>query len=119
MAFRIAAGCFAILFLLSAAVQWNDPDLGLWIAIYGVAGGLAGAAAAGRAWLLPTAAATAAYAILFITWAPALAHTSWQAFDSVEMKTLEAEEVREAWGLAICLGFAGALLVREWLRRER
>jgi hypothetical protein len=40
----LAAWAMAALFALSAAVQWNDPDPWLWIAVYGasaVASGLA------------------------------------------------------------------------------
>ncbi len=35
--FKILGGVFAILFLISAVLQYNDPDPLLWIAIYGMA----------------------------------------------------------------------------------
>ncbi len=35
--FKFAGGVFAILFLISAVLQYNDPDPLLWIAIYGMA----------------------------------------------------------------------------------
>lgn len=35
---RIVALIFAVLFFISAALQFNDPDTLLWIAIYGFAG---------------------------------------------------------------------------------
>ncbi len=35
--FRFFGGVFVILFLISAVLQYNDPDPFLWIAIYGIA----------------------------------------------------------------------------------
>ncbi len=35
--FKFLGGVFAILFLSSAVLQYNDPDPLLWIAIYGIA----------------------------------------------------------------------------------
>ena len=35
--FKFLGGVFAILFLISAVLQYNDPDPLLWIAIYGIA----------------------------------------------------------------------------------
>ena len=35
--FKFSGGVFAILFLISAVLQYNDPDPLLWIAIYGIA----------------------------------------------------------------------------------
>ncbi len=35
--FKVAGGVFAFLFLISAVLQYNDPDPLLWIAIYGMA----------------------------------------------------------------------------------
>ncbi len=35
--FKVVGGVFAILFLISAVLQYNDPDPLLWIVIYGMA----------------------------------------------------------------------------------
>ncbi|MGB5499088.1 MAG: transmembrane 220 family protein [Maribacter sp.] len=35
--FKFLGGVFAILFLISAVLQYNDPDPLLWMAIYGMA----------------------------------------------------------------------------------
>ncbi len=35
--FKVVGGVFAILFLISAVLQYNDPDPLFWIAIYGMA----------------------------------------------------------------------------------
>ena len=34
--YRVFCAVMASVFLLSAAVQWNDPDPGRWIAFYGL-----------------------------------------------------------------------------------
>jgi hypothetical protein len=62
--FRIVAGIFCAIFLLSAAVQYNDPDPWIWIAGYLFPAALACAAVFGRArdcfW--PAAAGAGLYA---------------------------------------------------------
>ena len=35
--FKFLGGIFAILFFITAVLQYNDPDTLLWIAIYGIA----------------------------------------------------------------------------------
>ena len=114
MSFRIVAGFFALVFGLSIAVQFNDPDPALWIAIYAVAAVLATAAVFGRFWLVPTGAALACYLVLIGIWSPALADSSWAAFQVFGMSSLEEEEVREFWGLAICGVWTAALFWKAW-----
>ena len=41
---RIFASLFAVLFLVGAVVQWNDPDPYIWIAAYALASSLSVAA---------------------------------------------------------------------------
>ena len=45
---RRAAFFFAVLFLLAALLQWNDPDPAIWMAGYGLAAALSALAAIGR-----------------------------------------------------------------------
>ena len=91
MSFRIVAGFFVLVFGLSIAVQFNDPDPVLWIAIYAVAAVLATAAVFGRFWLVPTGAALACYLVLIGIW--------WS----------EHRDVRLAYA-ALCLPFAGLFM---------
>ena len=48
LALRIAHGVMTVLFLISAAVQYNDPSPAPWIALYLAAATATGLAAAGR-----------------------------------------------------------------------
>jgi len=89
-------------FLLSVAVQWNDPDPHLWMPIYGLAAALAGMAAAGRLPLWPNAAALGVFLALFALWAPSLVGARHEAFESFHMLAPEDEAPREAGGLALC-----------------
>ncbi len=45
---KITNGVLAILFIIFALLQLNDPDPWLWVAIYGAVGILCGATALGR-----------------------------------------------------------------------
>lgn len=110
--FRGFSIAFAFLFAFATVVQLNDPDAPLWVALYGVAFALTTAACFGRFSTLATALAVAGYAIALGIWSPALLRTSWDAVGSIEMKSPDHEEVREAWGLATCLAWSIALLVR-------
>ena len=100
--FRAAAAAMCGLFLLSVAVQWNDPDPWLWMPIYGLAALLAGQGAAGRLPFAANAAALVLYLVLFAIWAPSLVGARHQAFESWHMQAPEDEAPREAGGLALC-----------------
>ena len=99
---RAGAALMCALFLLSVAVQWNDPDPWLWMPIYGVAAVLAGLGAAGRLPVWPNAVALALFVLLFALWAPSLLGARREAFTSFTMRTAADEEPREAIGLALC-----------------
>jgi branched-subunit amino acid transport protein len=102
LAFRAFASVMCALFVLSVAVQYNDPDPELWMPIYGLAAALAGLGAAGRLPLRANAAALVVYLALFALWAPTLVGARHQAFESWRMQAPEDEEPREAGGLALC-----------------
>ncbi len=65
---RVFAAVCALLFAAAAAVQWNDPDPAIWIALYGAAAGLAGASA----WGAPSALLCFGLAALAGVWAASL-----------------------------------------------
>jgi hypothetical protein len=106
-AFRACAGVMCALFLLSVAVQYNDPDPWLWMPLYGLAAGLAGLGAAGRLPLRANAAAGVLYLALFAWWAPTLLEARPEAFESFHMRAPEDEAPREAGGLALCALWSG------------
>lgn len=93
MIYRIAAGLFALLFVLGGLVQYNDPDPGIWIATYVVAGAISGAAAAGKR---SAGYAAAGLALMTLVWGAVL---SWGVVS--EGQHFFDEEGREAMGLGI------------------
>lgn len=111
---RIVAAALALVFAVSAAVQWNDPDPLPWIAIYGAAAVLSGAFAARRTpapWLSAVVALAAAAWSLSI--APRVVGRVGFAelWTHVGMKTVVIEEGREAVGLAVVAVAMAALAI--------
>jgi hypothetical protein len=114
--FRVAAALMCALFVVSAAVQLNDPDPWLWIPLYGLAAALAGLGATGRLPFAPNAAALALFLVLFAVWMPSLFGARSEAFESWQMLAPEDEAPREAGGLALCALWSA---VQSWLARRR
>ena len=103
---------FSGLFLLGAAVQWNDPDPAAWIVAYLLGAALSlHAAIGGRAF-----GASATAAIVFAGWFASLAATipeaPEEAFTSFQMRETSHEEPREAIGLLLLAGWTGVLAIR-------
>ncbi len=113
---RIACLGFAVLFLVGAAVQWNDPDPLPWMLAYGLAAGLSAAAARGRFWPRSTALFALGMALWFLWLAPSLLGAPEEAFTSFRMRATSHEEPREAAGLAL-LAVWNAILARRGARR--
>jgi len=109
---RIASGVFTAVFLLSAAVQWNDPDPLPWIAGYLLAAGLSLAAALGRMWFLPSALAAGVFALWFLSLAGTLPGAPLEAFTSFRMRAAGHEAPREAIGLLLCTLWTAFLAAR-------
>jgi hypothetical protein len=105
-AFRAAAAVMTLLFLVSAAVQWNDPDPAYWIAIYGVAAILAARAAQGQLPLVPNAAALLVFAVLALRAFPHLLAAREDAFTHWPMHGERDELAREAGGLLLCAAWS-------------
>ena len=92
----------ALVFALSVAVQWNDPDPAYWMAIYGVAALLAARAAFGQLPLIPNAVACAGFTLLAVRALPDLLGAREQAFTHWQMLDSGDEVAREAGGLLLC-----------------
>jgi hypothetical protein len=109
---RLFAGLLNVLmtavFLLSVAVQYNDPDPLAWIIIYGLASALCLALALGRLrwWYALVTSVTA------LLWAAFLLPSFWrlvsaaEIFESIGMKTAPVEQARE---------FGGLMIVAAWM----
>lgn len=116
---RVAAGVFTAVFLLCAAVQWNDPDPLRWILAYLVAAMLSAAAATGRKLLLPNALAAGVFTIWFLSLASTIGAADTEAFTSFKMKEDRHEEPREAIGLALCAAWTATLAGLAWRATRR
>ena len=104
--------CVAL--LASVAVQYNDPDGLLWMAIYGAGAAACMGFALGRlrAWQALTVAVVA------LIWALTLIPDFWgqvqvgELFESIGMKTVAVERAREFGGLAIVFVWMSFLAAR-------
>jgi len=103
----------AALFVFAAAVQINDPDPWLWVALY-IAAASVSLAALWRPSQAVPAMLVAAIAILWAaTLVPAAARTSLpDLFQSWEMMSVEMEEGRELAGLTLVAAWTGYLALR-------
>ena len=115
LTWRIGNGVWAVLLILGALVQLNDPDPFVWVAVYLCASALSAAAAAGRlAWWPPAALAVAA-----VAWAALIAAGGIDESNPMkgpgglfESGPLAEEVVREGLGLLlIALGAATQAVV--------
>jgi hypothetical protein len=114
MFLRAANGLFALMYLFSAAVQYNDPDPLRWMAMY-----LAGAATC-VAWelrkmprVVPIAVGLVAFA--WSAWTLANVHLTapvGEALSDWHMHAGGSEELREGLGLAIVVAWMAVLAVK-------
>jgi hypothetical protein len=105
---------FLVIYLLSATVQYNDPDALPWIAVYLIAAGMCVLQYRRKHQrLLPRA-----LLVLCVVWMGSLlpdvvGQTSFsEIFASISMRTRAVEEAREIGGLLLIVIWAGALSFR-------
>lgn len=107
---KTLALAFAFLFVVFAAVQYNDPDPQVWVPIYGFAAMacIMAFARIGQVWFFGLMALGYGVAAVY-QWPPA-----FEGFllNEVGMKTVNIELARESGGLAIC---ALAMVLMGWL----
>ena len=110
MAFRIVSALMAVLFLWSAAIQFNDPDPLQWVLLYGAAGIAAALGTRGShrfPQALPALVGVAALVWALLIGSGSLGQVGLGGlFQSYEMKSQEVEEGRE---------FLGLLIVAVWM----
>jgi hypothetical protein len=109
--FRLLNAAMAALFFFGAAVQYNDPDPLVWIAIY-VAAAMASLLAAMRRlrWWFPAVVGTIAF-VWAATFLPAVLPNVRiaQLFAAWEMADTRVEEGREMYGLLIIFAYMAVL----------
>jgi hypothetical protein len=114
--FRLANALLLPLFLVSVAVQHNDPDPLGWMAVYGAAALVCASCVAVRArWGL-----AAAVGLVALAWASSLGESIREVpvaalFQAWQMKDRGVEEAREVGGLLIVaawMAFDAAVLFR-------
>ncbi len=98
---RIANSIMLAVFLLSSAVQFNDPDSFLWIFYYGVAAVFAALGIA-RIYTRWAAVAALAYFAGFAFYIPGWTSDTLMLLTEPKMSTNAVELAREAFGLLIC-----------------
>lgn len=116
----LANGMMLLMFLFSAAVQFNDPDPVVWIGIYSAAAAMCGLEIRRRA---PVWGA-AAIALIALAWAGSLYYRAHEVpissmFAEWEMRDIRVEEAREMYGLMIVAAWMIVIVsVGRWRARR-
>ena len=109
--FKVLAIVFGILFLVSAGLQFNDPDPLVWIIIWGLAGIIAIAVAFNRiSYTIPLVAGILALVGFFYTYPE-----KFEGFEIGAGDMNNIEEGREAFGLLIIAIVMLLLAFRGWM----
>lgn len=105
---------FMVIYLLSAAVQYNDPDALPWILIYLLAAGMCALHyRRKRQRLLPRALLVVCLVWMGTLLPDVVGQTSLsEIFASISMQTRAVEEAREIGGLALVAAWAAVLTLR-------
>jgi hypothetical protein len=107
---------FFLLFVVAAAVQWNDPDPLVWILTYATGAALSLAAAIGHPLPRVTGAAGLVFGLAFVSSAASLVDAPTAAFTSFGMRAPVHEAPREAAGLGLLCAWTVFLA---WRTRPR
>lgn len=113
----LANGFMLLMFLFSAAVQFNDPDPLAWVVVYGAAAVICGLEIRRRspAW------APVGLALIALLWAGTLYYRAHDVpisslFAEWEMRDLRVEEAREMYGLTIVGVWMVVIVIVGWAR---
>lgn len=112
--FKVFAIVFGILFLVSAALQYNDPDPWIWVTIWALAGLIALGYALNKVpFAIPLVAGIAAVIGFFYTYPE-----KFEGFEIGQGDIKNIEEGREAYGLLIIAIVMLALAIRGLQQRR-
>lgn len=110
-------GIMLLMFVFSAAVQYNDPDPLAWMFIYGAAAVACGLEIRRKAPLwLPAAIAIIALASAASLYSRARDVPVASLFAEWEMRNINIEEAREMYGLLIIAVWMIVIVVARWSR---
>lgn len=108
-----------LVFVVSAAVQVNDPDALPWILVYMIAAGIAAASASGHRNPIVIAFGLLACLAPALPLLPSLAAAEVSSFTNIGMANLRDEQARESLGLLIAAVWMGYLLAFTLRGEER
>jgi hypothetical protein len=113
-ALRVLTALMGVYFLSAAALQYNDPDPGRWMAIYGAAALACALALVGRLWRWFAVGVGLIAAVWAATLAPGVVgHVAPRdLFGERGMLTPRVEEAREMLGLGIVAVWMAVLAAR-------
>ncbi len=116
---KIVSAVMAFVFLLSVAVQYNDPDGSAWMVLYGAAALLSMAVIFDR----KVGVASGLLGLVSIVWALVLLLrlgpvSAGEVLTGFGMASTTAEQAREVGGLLIVALWMAAILIRD-VRRSR
>lgn len=95
-----------VVFSVFAALQWNDPDMAVWVMLYGYAAMLALFAALHVKVLLPASLGVIGYALV-----------AWRLFpDGLTQPWIEVAQAREALGLGVCAAWTAFIAITQMVR---
>jgi hypothetical protein len=95
-----------VVFSVFAALQWNDPDMVVWVMLYGYAAMLALFAALHVQVLLPASLGMIGYSLVAWRLFPAELTQSW----------IEIERAREALSLGVCAAWTAFIAITQVVR---
>ena len=115
-------GIWALLFVVGALVQINDPDPWVWVGIYLVASVLCGYVALGRYPMIPLGIVTVGCLAGSLYYFPPSVSEwiaqEWEQQD-LTMKTMAMEEARESLGLLLIAIVLGIAWFTGWRKKTR
>lgn len=119
-AVRVINAVFVLLFVVSAALQYNDPDPLVWVAMYLAAAGAALLAMHRRhGWIAAFFVGAVAAVWAAILWADSAPYVSYADFvGKMSEKGGKVEVMREAGGLTIVAVWLAVVAMAGW-RRDR
>lgn len=113
MTLTVFNSIFFLAFLLSAAVQYNDPDAGIWIASYCVAAYMCFTQLRRKRprWM-PLILLVVSLLWIALLLPEIIGQVNWnELFDSLSMRTQAVEEAREIGGLVLIALWSAVLFI--------